>query len=204
MPRRVRVPADPAQSRQNQQRCRARRREYVADLERRVGEYEARDARASAGMQRAARAVGWRNERLIALLESKGVSRAEIDAAVHGEPPNAAADEESAPGPVSSSGHEVRAFDGSAQPAAGHFEPAAEDDERLVVCDPTSGGSTSRVAAPGPRRPYLTSCDDAANIIANFQGHGDAVQARRILGCENVRSCHIKNTQLFELMDGAS
>ncbi|RYP63057.1 hypothetical protein DL769_007083 [Monosporascus sp. CRB-8-3] len=80
MPRKTRIPEDPARNRENQQRCRARRREYVQELERRVREYERRDAEATCEMQRAAQVVAWKNERLLALLALHGVSRAEIDA----------------------------------------------------------------------------------------------------------------------------
>ncbi|RWA04967.1 hypothetical protein EKO27_g10131 [Xylaria grammica] len=49
----------------------------------------------------------------------------------------------------------------------------------------------------------ITPCDAAASIIAGFQGHGDVVHARRVLGCGDVTNCHVKNTRLFQLMDEA-
>ncbi|KAK7750844.1 hypothetical protein SLS62_007243 [Diatrype stigma] len=80
MPRKIRLPGDPARNRQSQQRSRARRKEYVEELEARVRDYERRDAEATRDMQRAARAACWENGRLLALLALHGVSRAAVDA----------------------------------------------------------------------------------------------------------------------------
>ncbi|KAI1817917.1 hypothetical protein GGS20DRAFT_581907 [Poronia punctata] len=78
MPRKIRIPTDQSRNRESQQRSRARRREYVADLEQRVRAFEERGVSATLEMQRAAREVEWVNRRLVELLGSKGVGEAEV------------------------------------------------------------------------------------------------------------------------------
>ncbi|KAL2109437.1 hypothetical protein VUR80DRAFT_2456 [Thermomyces stellatus] len=73
------APNPRARIRDNQRRSRARHREFVEDLRRRVRDYEARGVQATLEMQRAARAVALENSRLRALLHSKGVSDDEIE-----------------------------------------------------------------------------------------------------------------------------
>ncbi|KAI8949739.1 hypothetical protein F4801DRAFT_580145 [Xylaria longipes] len=80
----------------------------------------------------------------------------------------------------------------------------AVDEHRMNVCDgvfqtpkPIAGNTDE-----GPPA-LVTSCDDAASIIADFQGHGDVSHARKVLGCGDVANCHVKNTRLFQLMDEA-
>lgn len=46
----------------------------------------------------------------------------------------------------------------------------------------------------------MTSCDEAADMIANLQGNGDVSGARRLLGCPSSSKCQVKNTKLFQLM----
>ncbi|KAH6886779.1 hypothetical protein B0T10DRAFT_490336 [Thelonectria olida] len=80
MPRKNRTPASLDLSRENQRRCRARRRELIDDLQRRVLEYERRDAQATLEMQQVARAVAAENVALRDLLAAKNVTRDEVDA----------------------------------------------------------------------------------------------------------------------------
>ncbi|KAK2040039.1 hypothetical protein LZ31DRAFT_558233 [Colletotrichum somersetense] len=66
--------------RDNQRRSRARHKEFVDELQRKVQEYEKRGIEASLQMQRAARDVAIENSRLRALLASRGVSSDQVDA----------------------------------------------------------------------------------------------------------------------------
>ncbi|KAF4472192.1 hypothetical protein FALBO_900 [Fusarium albosuccineum] len=75
-----RTPESLALNRENQRRSRARQRELVEDLQRRVREYERRDGQATLDMQRVARAVAGENAALRGLLASKGVAADEIEA----------------------------------------------------------------------------------------------------------------------------
>ncbi|RYP54024.1 hypothetical protein DL770_010972 [Monosporascus sp. CRB-9-2] len=260
MPRKIRIPEDPARNRENQQRCRARRREYVQELERRVREYERRDAEATCEMQRAAQAVAWKNKRLLALLALHGVSRAEIDsflqppdgvgaagAAANNAAPNAAGFTPVVPSPAGtvgvpsgcgakldglgvssnakagSPGHVPLARACSAtsrcvtpksdEPcSAGTDSQSSYDAQKTNILSRQPDSTSSDTPADNVRLPateiglsngspaQVTSCDAAATIIADLQGHGDAAQARRLLDCGDSSNCHVKNTRLFQLM----
>lgn len=259
----IRVPEDPARNRQNQQRCRARRKEYVEELERRLREYERRDATATVEMQRIAQAATWKNERLLLLLALHGVSQTEIDTFLqreagaagdsssnYGIPPLVKRSESSrtvltsigidrleplrprsdvaAPEPLSVNhistqpsmgtntvttadsynmgSNEVQvnadlpytANSISSENLPGHYRN--EEDAKEVchpgdAATPTTEDGTSEISTE-----HATSCDAAANIIAGLQGHGDATQARGLLGCKDSTTCHVKNTRLFQLM----
>ncbi|KAF6790719.1 hypothetical protein CSOJ01_14487 [Colletotrichum sojae] len=66
--------------RDNQRRSRARHKEFVDELQRKVQEYEKRGIEASVQMQRAARDVSIENARLKALLASRGVTADQVEA----------------------------------------------------------------------------------------------------------------------------
>ncbi|TDZ29584.1 hypothetical protein CTRI78_v010710 [Colletotrichum trifolii] len=66
--------------RDNQRRSRARHKEFVDELQRKVQEYEKRGIEASVQMQKAARDVSIENARLKALLASRGVSSDQVEA----------------------------------------------------------------------------------------------------------------------------
>ncbi|KAI1133084.1 hypothetical protein F5Y10DRAFT_229292 [Nemania abortiva] len=229
MPRKVRLPADPAQSRANQQRSRARHREYVASLEARVRELENRGAQATLEMQRAAREVAWVNERLIELLTARGVSREEVDGFLRrrgtgGDPETTAGRRASGPRRASSS--DVTPVEMVGVPVNNREESADEQNRARVSITTANGPNPDIDAATGTDtshssrvvnrddadadadadadegfRALVTSCDDAASIIADFQGHGDVSHARKALGCGDATNCHVKNTRLFQLMD---
>lgn len=77
---------------------------------------------------------------------------------------------------------------------------AKSDDDRHV-CDGMSRTPKRCADTDEGSSALLTSCDDAASIIARFQGHGDVSYARETLGCGDATNCHVKNTRLFQLMD---
>ncbi|KAH8164860.1 hypothetical protein CIB48_g3417 [Xylaria polymorpha] len=205
MPRKVRPPADAAQNRENQQRSRARRREYVASLEARVRDFENREVQATLTMQRAARHIAWVNDRLMELLASKGVARAEVDEFLRraGEDEGATAagrrdaDHGSGAGGesfgegVPQGGKEGEQGRNAADTGTGRKGVSGDDDEEHQVCDGvsqtpkrsagdtnTNNNNNTDEAPPA----LVTSCDDAASIIAGFQGHGDVAHARSVLG----------------------
>lgn len=70
------------QVRDNQRRSRARRKELLEDMQRRLNEYERLGVQATLEMQQAARAVAKENERLRALLARMGISDAAVDEAL--------------------------------------------------------------------------------------------------------------------------
>ncbi|KAL8948587.1 MAG: hypothetical protein Q9222_005238 [Ikaeria aurantiellina] len=71
--------------RDNQRRSRARRREYVEELEKRVHNFERSGAQASVEIQAAARKVAYENTLLRRLLEQHGIMGNEIEAYIRGE-----------------------------------------------------------------------------------------------------------------------
>ncbi|ERT01700.1 hypothetical protein HMPREF1624_02954 [Sporothrix schenckii ATCC 58251] len=79
MPRKNVTPTVKIHIRDNQRRCRARQKELVQDLQRRLQDYERRGVQASIHMQHAARAVSEENRRLRSLLARYGVSGDEIE-----------------------------------------------------------------------------------------------------------------------------
>ncbi|KAH7318249.1 hypothetical protein B0I35DRAFT_478773 [Stachybotrys elegans] len=64
--------------RDNQRRSRARRKEYLEDLQRKIHEYERRGVEATREMQQAARSVALENQKLRVLLGRYGVSEDDI------------------------------------------------------------------------------------------------------------------------------
>ncbi|KAI0183996.1 hypothetical protein EV127DRAFT_486602 [Xylaria flabelliformis] len=212
MPRKVRPPADAAQNRENQQRSRARRREYLASLEARVRDFESREVQATQAMQRAAQEVAWVNERLMELLAAKGVAREEVDEFLRREA-DAPRDVDQGSRARGASfriedvggacqGVENRkgstTHGGDVADAGIGISTAAVDEHRMNV----SSSKPTSVVDKGSSA-HVTSCDDAASIIAEFHGHGDVSHARSVLGCGDAARCHVKNTRLFQLMDEA-
>lgn len=78
-------------ARENQRTSRARRKELLNDLQRRVADYERRGVQATLEMQQAARRVAEENARLRALLQMNGMGEAEIDEWLRGSPEEAVA-----------------------------------------------------------------------------------------------------------------
>lgn len=74
-----REPRDLARIRDNQRRCRARRREYLARLEQKLRDYEKQGLQATQEMQRAAREVAAENAALRELLTRCGVAPIEVE-----------------------------------------------------------------------------------------------------------------------------
>ncbi|KAI9718811.1 MAG: hypothetical protein M1828_006573 [Chrysothrix sp. TS-e1954] len=54
---------------------------------------------------------------------------------------------------------------------------------------------------PGQAQSSETDCSVAANIFADFRGHGDAEQARAELGCPGTAKCGITNAALLHALD---
>lgn len=74
--------------RNNQRRSRARRKEYIEDLEQRVRRFERQGIEATTEVQTAARKVARENALLRTLLVAKGVSNPQIDEYLRGNPYN--------------------------------------------------------------------------------------------------------------------
>ncbi|CAG1970853.1 hypothetical protein QX201_007708 [Fusarium graminearum] len=79
MPRKNRIPASAIQNRDNQRRSRARRRQFIEELQQQLQDYERWGVQASIEMQQVAQAVVWENKNLRGLLHLRGVSQYDID-----------------------------------------------------------------------------------------------------------------------------
>ena len=77
-------PTPQLRTRDNQRRSRARRKEYVEELEKRIHDFERHGAQASVELQAAARKVARENALLRILLRQHGVTSSEIEAYVLG------------------------------------------------------------------------------------------------------------------------
>jgi hypothetical protein len=228
-------------ARDNQRTSRARRKELLNDLQRRVDEYERRGVQATLEMQQAARRVARENARLRALLLSKGVTEPEVEMwlsqdleAVDGRlslarlataaggaqslqstsrvPVTAMLNEQSPATPASTypsgplSTYSSTSRDGSSRTS----QTSVPLDE---TNSSTSSGSQHGSRETGPSLAERvascctsgneTSCEVAAAILANMQGHGDTSRARVALGCEGPSDCTVKNTRVLELLDEA-
>jgi hypothetical protein len=69
--------------------------------------------------------------------------------------------------------------------------------ERLIASAPAD---IDACCDPGTE----TSCEEAAAILANMQGHGDTSRAREALGCTGQSPCVVKNIRIFDLLDQAT
>lgn len=223
----VRVPVSRDESREAQQRSRARHKEYVTGLERRLAEYEQQGVSATLEMQRAARAVATKNERLMALLALRGVAQHEIDVFL-AEPASrqlsSAYQAQTVPQamPIVTSNPPLHIALDEQHVTMAYSERKAthsQQEARGGGCGKQSscGSRGSDISAPEqaisqPNTPAKgsagcesfreeTSCEEAASIIASLRGHGDVAEARQALGCADSLSCSVKNTDLFQLMN---
>ncbi|KAH6646033.1 hypothetical protein BKA67DRAFT_541024 [Truncatella angustata] len=231
MPRKVRVPASKEESREAQQRSRARHREYVANLEQRVSDYEKRGVNATQEMQRAARAVAWKNERLLVLLALHGVQHDEIDAFLAAPEavgnPSQSQVRYTSTTPTGPSPAITQPDSDSMAPSVNisvvnvpSYHQNVKDTacSKVASCGPAGPGVgyvETRTCRPFPEQSsgsapasvsacsssQVTSCEAAASIIMNLRGHGDVTEARQTLGCTDSNSCSVKNTDLFQIMN---
>ncbi|ETS78405.1 hypothetical protein PFICI_10467 [Pestalotiopsis fici W106-1] len=225
MPRKVRIPTSKEESRQAQQRSRARHRDYVASLEKRVAEFERQGVEATLEMQRAAQRVAATNERLLALLTLRGVPRHEVEAFLAAEPTapdsaSASVNVHSTALPASGMTHVQAPLENLTSPStcrqSGQVKTCGEasdgrqqscHDRRQVqqLCTPASKAispmENDRETTSSAFPKEVTSCEAAATIIVNLRGNGEGlVEARQALGCSGDLPCSVKNTHLFQLM----
>ncbi|KND93837.1 hypothetical protein TOPH_01446 [Tolypocladium ophioglossoides CBS 100239] len=278
--------------RENQRRSRARRKEYVEGMERRIQEYERRGVEATLEMQQAARTVAIENARLRAMLSQLGASAADVDAFLQTSQDQDAAQTLSsvrlraADQRAGATGLEAEALDSqpplpearrgesccnksvqsteskgndslgqapmhgaarwSIPPETPHYglppwaQRSATPFDKLDVlaaasmqqgcCDgrtqctmPASdfGAESPSTVGPSPgavtpssnglqsmspsdaafASPMEMSCNAAAQIIAEMQGHVDRELAKERLGCNGRDECFVRNTVLFQILE---
>ncbi|KAH7368700.1 hypothetical protein B0T11DRAFT_66742 [Plectosphaerella cucumerina] len=228
-------PANASRIRDNQRRSRARRKEYVEELQRQVQEYEKQGVQASLDIQKAARDVSIENSRLRTLLSHRGVSAPEVDAYLrsfdgiaHPDGPlpdhHLVKREHSLPLPLPPTqqhtvSHRTTSLDplsvladastqvssSTAASAAPHFHEqrtvkACRTPQQQAPPPPTQQHHAS--AYPPAASPLQMSCNAAARIIADMQGHSDARHARASLGCSPYeQDCVVNNVALFRILE---
>ncbi|KAK7408334.1 hypothetical protein QQX98_009482 [Neonectria punicea] len=151
----LRTPESLALNRENQRRSRARHRDLLDDLQRRVREYERRDAQASLEMQRVARDVAAENVALRALLAARGVAEGEVEAHLRGQGQRRAV--LPSPSPVARRGEVT-------------LEPLREAllDPRLDMPHPMQSSPSSLVSTPPVMVAPLVSVPGLSPIAPNY------------------------------------
>lgn len=220
--------------RENQRRSRARRKEYVEGMQRKLQDFEGKGVSATLEMQQAARDVAIENSRLRLLLAHSGVN---IDAvenflqsfkgqdaseAEHYAAKIATAESIAALGRSSTvatlfpeHAHvdklAVLASASMQQSASGH-----DSDGTITSDDSTTGLSTgpvtpssSNLNAPSPsdgdfEPPQTMSCDAAAHIIAQMQGCGLREPSKGTLENSSQNDYLIQNSAFLKILEAAS
>ncbi|CAD0016985.1 unnamed protein product [Aureobasidium pullulans] len=189
--------ANLARIRDNQRRSRARRKEYLQELETKYRSCEAVGAEASAEIQAAARKVLDENKRLRRLLRQQGFSDADIDGPDH---------DEYASSPSAVEMLDLLDWDmaaAEAMPQSGTYTTPG------TYASPTAGYPTAAsFASPTPTvstgyntQDNTSSCFTAADAIRTL--HVDAgPEVETALGCrDGTRDCRVNNSMVFDLMD---
>ncbi|KAF3940815.1 hypothetical protein ABW19_dt0202447 [Dactylella cylindrospora] len=177
-------------------------------------------------MQTAARAVAFENERLRELLYSVGVSRDGLDRYLNScrnrephlpietsktPPPNETCktvtiqermghDPEPETDPISPGNTPLQLHVAPSTLSASHAKSSNEPEPEPESDSPnlcSKGDNTASAAA------METSCKIAAKIISQMRGNSEEEAVYSRLGCEGglAKTCTVKNTVLFQLMD---
>lgn len=219
-----------ARVRDNQRRARQRHKAYVEDLRRRVQEYDQRGIQATMEMQQAARTVAIENSRLRLLLRRRGVADDEVDEFLQSFSEEDHPEEASRPNRAKSrpsSGKCLSQGDGynSSDKLAALADASMQQDccggktQCTMTSDELGAIGTSAQVFPSHGRntldtscgaspvdvssPTTMSCTEAAKIVAEMQGYGDSDMAKAALGCGSRRECIVKNTSLFQILEGS-
>ncbi|KAF2222576.1 hypothetical protein BDZ85DRAFT_282631 [Elsinoe ampelina] len=192
---------DAERNRLKQQRSRARRKEYLTDLEDRLRTYERQGVQASVEVQSAARHVVAENQALRKLLAQHGAQPAEIEAFVKSqlEASKSTTQPEHIAKPKSTSqarSHQQLATptlsptqrSPPAQTVAPNLEMNAESAEIAIATTNRNGVYTDHI-----------SCEEAAQVIASMRGAANASEIFPELGCSQSQKCMVKSSIVFEL-----
>ncbi|KAA8649372.1 bZIP transcription factor [Aspergillus tanneri] len=196
--------------RDNQRRSRARRKEYVRDLEQRLRKFESLGVEATREVQAAGRKVAAENALLRSLLRRRGVTEKEIQEYLESLTTN--------PDSLSCSSATAPAFVTSHLPLTQNVNREANDAlretgvgrrlspsplnpvaNRHVNFPNTQASSADQPVAVDPVTPntldvqqpraHSTPCEAAARIITTMRGHLDVQDVRSELGCQSESNC---------------
>jgi hypothetical protein len=205
--------------RDNQRRSRARRKEYIHDLEQRLWRFEQLGVEASQEIQAAGRKVAEENTLLRSLLRLRGVTDAEIEEYL-----GLARDDSGSGGrgPLvtrmslspdarlqqaqSTRSNEIEGRNDNlraSEVVASSSQPPPDCMRSVSDLNPGNNEAQSEACHihGGLDQSLATSCEAAAKIIASMQGYPDTQDARAELGCSSTSDCMVKNTAIFEVLD---
>ncbi|KAL7934045.1 hypothetical protein V8C35DRAFT_45419 [Trichoderma chlorosporum] len=218
--------------RENQRRSRARRKEYVEGMQRKLQDFETKGVAATLEMQQAAREVAIENSRLRLLLAHsgvgvdavegflqsfKGLDQDDASEAEHYAAKIATAESIAALGrssTVATLFPEHAHVDKLAVLASASMQQSASghDSDGTITSDDSTGPvtpSSSNLNAPSPRdvdfeAPQTMSCDAAAHIIAQMQGCGFREPSKGALENNGQNDYLIQNSAFLKILEAAS
>ncbi|KAM5505311.1 hypothetical protein McanMca71_003157 [Microsporum canis] len=195
-----------ARIRDNQRRSRARRKEYIQDLETRIQRYERQGVDVAIEVQAAARKVARQNAMLRSLLNSFGMTDAKIDEYL------SCAAENSNPAPVPRKRHIAAAVERRPTATPIRAEPpppvCCRGNQDRQKCTQPQPEATDRSSNPASTTTLdrqwsddMTPCEEAARIIAGMRGDCDEEIVRAELGCAPNEACLVSNMNIFQALD---
>ncbi|KJF60433.1 uncharacterized protein CIMG_12404 [Coccidioides immitis RS] len=222
--------AKAARVRDNQRRSRARRKEYIQDLEQRLRAFEKLGVEATLEVQAAGRKVAAENALLRSLLRIRGVTDFEVEhyLRAHRITPGSEISVAASPSLSQSPSDTIarqsteacRSKSADICPRPGELHLVKEGNGRHLAlqAQPASQDHPRHMSEPAglARREgccaeqqcvgeldtgQVTSCETAARIITMMRGHLDPQDARVELGCSTETSCMVKNMTIFDLLD---
>ena len=202
-----------ARVRDNQRRSRARRKEYILELEERVRRFERLGVEATREVQAAGRKVAAENTLLRSLLRHHGVTENNVGEYLRSK---TRPDPHPHPSVIAPFNSRVHDPEHKMDPVGGSFSPsnsviirhASPLNDQAASADQPSDvdpviPKASRAPQPGGKQGagQATSCETAARIISSLRGHSDMQGLRSELGCHSESKCTVKNMDIFEILD---
>ncbi|KAB8229547.1 bZIP transcription factor [Aspergillus alliaceus] len=210
--------------RDNQRRSRARRKEYIQDLEQRLHKFEALGVQVTREVQAAGRKVAVENTHLRSLLRLHGVSDQDIHEYLTAHTASVVLQnfhsgtvlETRSPSWKSSGPNTVS--EGSPQPSSFHWykgllhemadtEPKSSlsnpaiHQQRIPFDSPTHGTSKLQPPSRNQGSGQSTPCETAAEIITSIRNYSDARGVRSEIGCQSSSNCMVRNVDILQLLD---
>ncbi|RFU79888.1 tbp-associated factor iif [Trichoderma arundinaceum] len=220
--------------RENQRRSRARRKEYVEGMQRKLQDFESKGVSATLEMQQAARDVAIENSRLRLLLAHNGITVDAVENFLQSFKGQDASEAEQYAAKIATA-ESIAALGRSSTvatlfPEHAHVDKLAvlasasmqqsasghDSDGTITSDDSTTGPSTgpvtpnsSSMSAPSPSErdfeaPQAMSCDAAAQIIAQMQGCGLREPSKGSLENSSQNDYLIQNSAFLKILEAAS
>ena len=214
-----------ARIRDNQRRSRARRKEYIQELEQRLQQFETLGVEATREVQLAGRKVAAENAALRSLLRTRGITDEEVWEYVEAHASNSGqftASSVTAPkARISKSmgtrnNHEknesfprmdINGLSPLPSGAAGNTKGEMLTGQSPSIESPVATESLTHIASSVEQSDGRldtgdsTSCEVAAGIITSMRGHADMRDVRSELGCRSSSTCMVRNMHIFEILD---